>query len=161
MSGNRNQFAVLVPSADAVLNSNKLKSQTPEEIVAEYLSLPKLPYGKKIRIDKIACLNYDPLTKQHTGLLAYNSFRQKCPEEFPACKNPNVDYTDDDQVSPVIFISGDTKFRVKMLLWFPLCDAFSQILKRQGQLGRKLLPIDVVIDENDQFMVTIMNLGLK
>lgn len=112
-------------------------------------------------LQMIACINYDPLTKQHTGLLAYNFFRQKCPEEFPECKNPNVDYTDDDQVSPVIFISGDTKFRVKMLLWFPLCDAFSQILTRQNKLGRKLLPIDVVIDEKDQFMVTIMNLGLK
>lgn len=150
----------VMPSEDALRNSIKMSTQTPDEIVDDYLNLPTLPYGKTIRIDKIGCLNYDPLTKKQMGILPYKNFRVKCPEEFPVCKNPNVDYTDDDQVSPVIIISGDMKYRVKMLLWYPLCDAFTSILTRQSALNKKLLPIDVLIDEKDQFMVKLMNLGV-
>ncbi len=152
---------VVMPSADAVRKSIELSIQTPDEIVDDYLNLPKLPYGITIRIDKIGCLNYNPLTKKSPGNLPYKHFRLKCPAEFPMCKNLDLDYSDDEQVSPVIIISGDVKYRVKMLLWFPLCDAFSSILIRQSTLNRKLLPVSVLIDEKDQFMVTLMNLGLK
>lgn len=143
---------------ESAKNSIQLSGQTPDEIVDYYLSLPKLPYGSTIRIDKIGCLNYNPLTKEHTGLLQYKHFRVKCPAEFPECKNPHVDY--DEQVSPVVIISGNVKYRVKMLLWFSLCETFSVILSRQSALNRKLLPISVLIDEKDQFMVKLMNLGL-
>lgn len=162
MSRPRGNVQVVIPSDDAIRNSLKLGAQTPDEVVDDYLNLPKLPYGETITIDKIGCLNYNPLTKQQSGILPYKNFRLKCPEEFPQCKNPNVDYTDDDQVSPVVIISGNVKYRVKMLLWLPLCDAFAAILKRQSSsMNRKLLPINVLIDERDQFMVKLMNLGLS
>lgn len=152
---------IILPSVEALQKSIKLSTQTPDEIVDDYLTLPTLPYGTTITIDKIGCLNYDPLTKKQLGNLVYKHFRLKSPAEFPECKNPKVDYTDDDQVSPVIIISGDVKYRVKMLLWFPLCDIFTSILSRQSALNKKLLPIDVLIDEKDQFMVKLMNLGLS
>lgn len=160
MNGPSGNISILIPSADAIRNSVKLSAQTPDEIVDDYLSLPKLPYGTTIRIDKIGCLNFNPLTKKQLGILPYKNFRLKCPTEFPECKNPDNDYTDDEQVSPVIIISGDVKYRVKMLLWFPLCDAFSSILSRQSAMNKKLLPISVLIDEKDKFMVKLLNLGL-
>lgn len=155
-----NSIGILVPSADSIRNSVNMSTQTPEQIVDDYLSLPKLPYGQTITVDKIVCLNYNPMSKSSSTLLKYRLFRERCPEDFPPCQDPQMDYTDDDDVSPVMFISGSTKYRVKQLLWFPLCDAFSQILARQGKLNRKLLPIQLLIDEKDQFMVKIMNLGL-
>lgn len=160
MNGPKGSNAILIPSIEAIINSFKLSAQTPDEIVDEYLNLPKLPYGSTITIDKIGCLNYNPLTKEQPGGLPYKHFRLKCPEEFPECKNPDLEYTDDEQVSPVIIISGIIKYRVKMLLWFPLCDTFSSILSRQSALNKKLLPISVLIDEKDQFVAKLMNLGL-
>lgn len=158
MNGPRGSKAILVPSAEAVRKSIELSTQTPDAIVDDYLNLPPLPYGSTITIDKIGCLNYNPLTKEHMGMLSYGHFRRA---EFPECKNPLLDYTDDDQVSPVIITSGNLKYRAKMRLWYPLCEVFSLILTRQSALNRKLLPIRVLIDEKDQFMVKLMNLGLK
>lgn len=155
------RYSLLMPSAEALHKTIELSQQTPDQVVDDYLKLPMLPYGTRIRIDKIGCLNYNPLTKKHAGILPYKHFRLKCPAEFPACVDPNRDYTDDEQVSPVIITSGDVKYRVKMVLWFPLCDAFSAIIQRQTALKKKLLPVIVNIDEKDQFMVTLMNLGLK
>ncbi|KAG4078018.1 hypothetical protein HA402_002069 [Bradysia odoriphaga] len=160
MNGPSGSNAILLPSAEALRKSIELSTQTPDAIVDDYLSLPTLPYGTTITIDKIGCLNYNPLTKEHTGILPYKHFRSKCPAEFPECKDPDLDYTDDEQVSPVIITSGNVKYRVKMVLWFPLCDVFSLILSRQSALNKKLLPIRVLIDEKDQFMVNLMNLGL-
>lgn len=160
MNGPRGRNAILIPSVEAIRNSIKLSAQTPDEVVDDYLNLPNLPYGTTITIDKIGCLNYNPLTKEHLGVLPYKHFRLKCPEEFFECKNPDLEYTDDEQVSPVIIISGTIKYRVKMLLWFPLCDIFSKILLKQSALNKKLLPISVLIDEKDQFMATLMNLAL-
>lgn len=41
-----------IPSADALRTQVKLSTPTPDEIVADFLNLLKLPYGKTIKIDK-------------------------------------------------------------------------------------------------------------
>lgn len=57
MSRPRGNVQVVIPSDDAIRNSLKLGAQTPDEVVDDYLNLPKLPYGETITIDKIGCLN--------------------------------------------------------------------------------------------------------
>lgn len=131
---------------------------SPSKFAKEYISLPMLPYGKTIRIDKIRCYNYNAVTKQHQGYITYRPFRLECPQEFPLCQNPQNDYEDNEQVGPIVVTSGDTNYKVKMVLWFPLSDIVGRIIIKQSKLGRKLFPIhNVFIDEEDQFMVKLFN----
>lgn len=150
---------VLVPSKESINQSLKIASQSEEEIATDYLNLPTLPVNQKLKIDKIGIINFKCLTKQHLGHLTYGTFRKLNPELFFACQDPELDYEDDDQVSPAIIISGENKYRVDQVLWFPLSDIIVNILKKQGATGKKLLPIEVDIDSKNQWMVPLFNLA--
>ena len=94
------------------------------------------------------------------GQVDYKAFRQLCPQEFPACTNSD-DYEDDEQVTPIIVTSGNVEYRVKMLLWFPLCDIVKKLVVRRQTLNRLLFPVTLFIDKEDQFIAKLMNLGLQ
>lgn len=149
---------IIISSKEALSESIRLSSQSEEEIATEYLNYPVLPINCNIRIDKIGIINFNALTKQTLGKICYGTFRKLNPDLFCACKDPHMDYEDHDQVTPVLIISGDTKYRVHQTLWFPLSDILGGILTRQGSLRKKLFPIEVFIDDNNQWIVPLFNL---
>lgn len=149
---------VFVPSNASITESARLSTQSEEEIAKEYLSYPELPLNQKLKIDKIGIINFNCVTKETLGQLKYGTFRKINPELFLACKDPEMDFEDHDQVTPAVIISGEQKFRVDQLLWFPLSDIMNKIIMKQGRIGRKLLPIEVFIDNRNQWMVPLFNL---
>jgi hypothetical protein len=152
---------IFQPSIDSIINSIRLKDLSEDEIINEYLNYPKLPYGKTIKIDKISILNYNALTNEYQNKITYLPFRIRLPDEFEEAKDPNLDYTDAEQVSPDINISNNQKFRVKKDLWFPLRDIVNKILIKQGKTNKKCLPINIFIDDKDQFMLKLFNLTIR
>lgn len=148
---------MIIPSKESLIQSARLEHQSEEDIVREYMAHPVMPINQKLRIDKIGIINMDCLTQQKLGKLKYGTFRKLYPEVFFECKDPNSDYTDTDQVAPAVIISGETKYRVNQILWLPLSDIISGIIKKQGKTGKKILPIEVFVDDKDQWMVPLFN----
>lgn len=149
---------ILVQSNSAVEEALRLSNQSEEEIARDYLNYPMVPINQTLRIDKIGIINFNCFTKEKLGNLTYGAFRKLDPELFFPCKDPKLDYEDHEQVAPAVIISGDQKYRVDQLLWYPLSDIIVDIIKTQGRTGRKLLPVEVFIDENNQWMVPLFNL---
>jgi hypothetical protein len=147
----------IIPSFDSYINSLKLHEQNEDEIVNDYLNLPKLPFGKMIRLDKIAVLNYNFVTKQYQNKVSYLPFRIRFSDEFEKCVDPELDYTDEEQVAPVIFVSGSKKYRIRKELWYSLRDIVDNILRIQGKTLKKCLPIRLYIDKKEQFVANLFN----
>ncbi len=159
-----NENVIFLPSSDSIIESERLATMCEVEIIREYLNYPLIPYNEIIKIDKIAILNFHPVERKHLGIIRYGQFRAFDPVEFYECKDPKLDYEDADQVSPAIIISNGMKYRTPQVLWYPLSDVVSGIqikqslvLKTTGYLS-KLLPIEVFIDDKNQWMVRLFNL---
>ncbi|XP_054262029.1 uncharacterized protein LOC128986003 isoform X2 [Macrosteles quadrilineatus] len=152
------QFVVEATPA-SLEESERLQNLSESQVAEDYLRNPPLPVNQEITIDKLGILNFNLITKEHNGLLRYGALRIKRPDLFPEAKDPEFDYTDEEQVSPVIVISGDKKYRTDQLLWFPLSDAIAGITMRQGVIRKKLLPIKVMIDEKNQWVARLLNLA--
>lgn len=148
------------PEVPPPMDLIQLLSTDPNKFVKEYLRAPLLPVGERVKIDKIACFNFNPSTREPLGHITYKHFRLERPDEFPECEDPDLDYADDDQVSPAMFLSGTKRYRAKMILWFPLSDVLGNTIARQIKMKKKLLPIELLIDDKDQFMNHLFNLGL-
>ena len=104
---------------------------------------------------------YNSLTNEYQNKITYLPFRIRCPSEFEKATDPNLDYTDEEQVAPAIIVSNEQKYRVRKELWFPLRDIVDRILIKQGITNKKCLPIKVFLDYKDQFMVKLFNLTTK
>ena len=64
-----------------------------------------------------------------------------------------------DNVSPVVIIDDiGNKYKVNYLLWFPLSDIQNDILYKQSTAGVRVFPVKTTIDEDHQWITTLMNL---
>jgi len=152
-------MAALVPSSEAVSESIRLSNMSELEICQDYLKYSALPYGESISIDKIAILNFNPIEGKDMGSIRYLVLRELKPEEFPPCQDPEMDYEDTDQVTPTLIITPDgVKYRAPMLIWHPLSDIVRAISKKQGKTGKRILPVQVHLDEGNQWMCALFNL---
>ncbi|XP_050537702.1 uncharacterized protein LOC126903547 isoform X2 [Daktulosphaira vitifoliae] len=148
----------IIPSEEAVKINSMLEKQTVPEIVRDYQNLSIIPYGETVSIIKLGGMNFDFMERKHLGLIKYGDFRAFYPNEYPVATDPLQDYTFDDQVTPVRIITDKGTFRVSHILWFPLTDIISGILLKQFQINKKLLPIEVFIDQKNQWLCKLFNL---
>ena len=131
-----------------------------QECARIYMNLPEIPYGQTVTIKSIGASNYHPLTKEALGTLTYESFRLQWPHLFELATDPELDYTDEEQVSPaivnVIFSENAGKAvmcRVNYKLWFPLNDCYTAHMIEQVQTGIKKLPLyNIFIDYNNKWV---------
>lgn len=140
--------------------ANHYSEMTEQELAIDYLNLPMIPYNQVLRIDRIAILNLDCITKQPSGLLQYKTLRQLDPINFPPCRDPEKDFEDKEQVTPTIIVSGNDRYKTDYRLWFPLSDVIVNIMHTQGKLRKKLLPLTIFIDPENQWLVPLLNLSL-
>ena len=135
----------------------RLNHMTPESIANEYINYPILPYGKKVQVWGIGVIN------PHKDIgLVYRLFRERNPTEFSKGTDEKLHFMDHEEISPVklrIKVHGEiTECRVNPNLWYPLKDICMAIQIKQGRVHRKLLPIEIYIDTNNQWLCNLMNL---
>lgn len=147
-------------SPSTISEAQYYNAMTERELAEEYFNLPMVPYNQNLRIDKIAVLNLDCRTKAAAGLLKYKTFRELDPVSFPPFEDPEIDYEEDEQVSPTIIISQGKRFKTDFILWYPLGDIIVNMMYTQGRVNRKLLPITVFVDDDNQWLVPLFNLSL-
>lgn len=147
---------VIEPSAASVAESKALAGLTPEQIAQRYVQLPMLPYGSRITIAKMAAMNFDFQRRTHLGILSYGDLRRVgSSSDFPLARDPALEYTDIEQVSPVtITTDAGVVYRVPQLRWFPLTDIVNGILIKQG----RLLPVTVRLDDKNKWLVVLADI---
>ena len=134
----------------AKVEATRLSTLSPKEIVKEYNDFEKLPINNYINIDKIAIINWNPLTRSNSSMcIKYRLFTELNPERYPEGSDPNLDYMPDEEVSPVIIIDTDgKKYNTDYLFWFPLIDIHDDILLKQKNINYRVFPHKVLIDQN-------------
>lgn len=144
-----------VLSNNAAAINARYQTMSKQDIAREYVAYPLIPYNTTIVIKKIGALN--PLGK----CLNYGLFRNLNPDEFKECVDPSLDYTNDEEVTPITIETNDNNiYRVNYVHWFPLSDAVKQICEKQAKIGRKLLPIELFIDQENQWIGKLLVLGM-
>lgn len=144
----------LLKPPKALKQSIRFRYMSPEEIAAEYLNYPMVPDNKMIQIDTIGIINSNPIMQ---GLLKYEDFRKLDPMVYTVSK----DYEDDDQVTPALIVSNKQKYRVSHELWKSLYNVMSAIVIKQNETGKKILPTEVFIDKNNQWIDSLLYLTTK
>ena len=130
--------------------NSRLSTMSPSEMVKQYVDLDDLPINKNIVIDKIAVMNWNPLTRSNTNVgIKYGMFTDINSEKYPEGKDHKMDYMPDEEVSPIIIIDDKGKnYKVDILYWFPLIDVHDGIVLKQSITQERILPNKIFIDES-------------
>ena len=111
--------------------------------MTDYISLPFLPQGREVSIEKIEILNWDCEQNRPLGWLAFNLFMEQDASNYVIGVNPVTGFIFNESVSPVVVHADGERYRVDCDLWYQLIDIHVAIVKIQEDV----FPVTLLIDE--------------